>query len=129
MPPPTLDDNEPMQTLRNARFLTRFVLVWFALFIGVATATPLVQPGNWQMICSAGGGMKLIDTDQPDGEPRLSMGMDCPLCATVAPPPPSAQAVLVLHSPLAHVLQPQEAARLVAATAPPLPSRGPPATA
>lgn len=124
-----MGDNELMQILRNARFLTRFVLVWFALFIGVATATPLVQPGNLQMICSAGGGMQLIDADQPDGEPRLSMGMDCPLCASVVPPPPPVDAVGFFASPLAHVLQPVEAARRAAATAPPLPSRGPPAFA
>ena len=115
-----------MQTLRNARLLTRLVLVWFALFIGVATAAPLVQPGNLQMICSAGGGMKLIDADQPDGEPRLSAGMDCPLCASVLPPPPPADTAFLFTSPLAHVLKPVVAARIAAATAPPLPSRGPP---
>ena len=128
-PAQPLGDNGKMQTLRNARLLTRLVLVWFALFIGVATAAPLVQPGNLQVVCSAGGGMKLIDADQPDGEPRLSLGMDCPLCAAVAPPPPLAHAGFIVVSPLAHVLQPVASARLVAATAPPLPSRGPPAFA
>jgi hypothetical protein len=115
-----------MQILRNAHFLARFVLVWFALFIGVATATPLVQPGNLQMICSASGAMKLIDADQPDGEPRLSAAMDCPLCASVALPPPLARDGLVMVSPLAHALKPVVAAHIAAATAPPLPSRGPP---
>jgi hypothetical protein len=33
-----------MQTLRHARQLTRFVLVWFALALGVAMASPLVSP-------------------------------------------------------------------------------------
>ena len=33
-----------LQSLRNAHRLTRFMLVWFALFIGVAVASPLVKP-------------------------------------------------------------------------------------
>ncbi len=118
-----------MQTLRNAQPIARLVLVWFALFIGVATAAPLVQPGQLQLVCSAGGGMKLVDSDQPDGEPRLSLGMDCPLCASVAPPPPAAMAGLVMAPPLAHALPWLRLAPWAAASAPPLPSRGPPALA
>lgn len=118
-------DNPRMQRLRNAPLLARLVLVWCALFLGVATAAPLWQTGQLQMICSAGG-MQLVDTGLPDGEPHLPTGMDCPLCASVVPPPRPAAMDLGLVAPLGHGLQPIVAVRAVVATAPPLPSRGPP---
>jgi hypothetical protein len=33
-----------MQYLRNTSNIIRFVLVWFALSVGVAIASPMVQP-------------------------------------------------------------------------------------
>jgi len=33
-----------MQYLRNTTHIIRFVLVWFALSVGVAIASPMVQP-------------------------------------------------------------------------------------
>ena len=122
-------DNRNMQTLRNAPVLARLVLVWCALFLGVATAAPLLQPGQLQMICSGGSGMKLVDTGQPDGQPHLSAGMDCPLCASVLPPPAPAGAALSVDPVPAQLLVLRLAARTAVAAAPPLPSRGPPAWA
>lgn len=44
-----------MHRLRQARFLARLVLAWFALPLGVALASPLVQPQSLEMVCSGGG--------------------------------------------------------------------------
>ncbi len=115
-----------LQTLRQAHWLTRLVLVWFALFIGAAVASPLVMPVAGQMVCTAMGGMKMVmDDDGKDVQPTASM--DCPLCASmVAPPAPLAQA-FEPTSALAHVLQTVPAAHIAGLTGAPLPPRGPPA--
>ena len=115
-----------LHTLRHARQLTRFVLVWFALSLGVAMASSLVAPKAMDMVCASGGVMKLVASADGDEAPSSS-AMDCPLCMSVAfPPAPLAQQA-VKPSPLAHALQPIAAAHIASATAPPLPSRGPPA--
>ena len=115
-----------MQTLRHARQLTRFVLVWFALALGVAMASPLVSPKSLDLVCSSGGIMKMVASDDGDEAPSSS-AMDCPLCMSVAFPPAPLALQVVKPSPLSHALQPIAAAHTALATAPPLPSRGPPA--
>ena len=117
-----------MQTLRNARWITRFVLVWFALFIGAAVASPLMQSDKTQMVCSAIGGMKLVNLDaDQDTPPTGSHGMDCPLCMPSAAPAPD-----VLPTPhpsgLAYALHPLESARLASLIGPPWQARGPPSS-
>lgn len=116
-----------MQILRRAHTLARFVLVWFALSIGVAIASPIVKPQAMELICSASGTMKvLVKTD--DGVKELSgHTLDCPVCATLSAPPPVARQTAEPAQPLAHVLQSIPAAHLAALTAAPLPARGPPA--
>ncbi len=101
------------------------MLVWFILSLGSAIASSILEPASIQLVCTAGG-TKLIDTTGDDGEPRLSATGDCPLCAATAAPPPAATTRFEKPSPLAHALQPIAAAHIASATAPPLPSRGPP---
>ncbi|MDP1998086.1 MAG: hypothetical protein Q8K22_00625 [Rhodoferax sp.] len=115
-----------MQILRNAHLLARFVLVWFALSLGVAVASPIVNPQNFELICSSAGVMKLVvQTD--DGAKAVSGQMlDCPLCATGGAPPPSFQVKFEPLSPLGHVLQSIPSAIMAALTAAPPPARGPP---
>jgi hypothetical protein len=115
-----------MQTLRHARQLTRFVLVWFALALGVAMASPLVSPKSIDLVCSSGGVMKLVTSEDGDST-QPSNNLDCPLCMSVAFPPAPLALQVVKPSPLSHALQPIAAAHIASATAPPLPSRGPPA--
>ena len=116
-----------MQTLRNAHLLARFVLVWFALFIGVAIASPLVKPQAMELICSSMGMMK-IQVQGDDGSSDLStQTLDCPLCATSSAPPPVAPLAAEPVLPLAHVLRSIPSAILAALTAAPPPARGPPA--
>ena len=116
-----------MQTLRHAHQLTRFVLVWFALALGVAMASPLVSPKSIDMVCASGGVMKLVVTDEGDEAQAANPSLDCPLCMGLAFPPAPVAAASIKPSPLSHALQPIAAAHIASATAPPLPSRGPPA--
>ena len=122
-----IDRVKPMlHNLRHARQLTRFLLVWFALALGVAMASPLVSPKSIDLVCSSGGVMKLVANEDGDEAPSSS-AMDCPLCLSVAFPPAPLALQMVKPSPLSHALQAIAAAHIASATAPPLPSRGPPA--
>jgi hypothetical protein len=118
-----------MQVLRNAPFLARLVLAWFALFIGIAAASPVFKPVDVELVCSAGGAIKVVVKSDAGDKTQAGHTLDCPLCLPmVAPPPVPAVALPAVH-PLGHVVQPIPAARIAALTAAPLPARGPPSTA
>ena len=119
--------SRPMSVARiSASALRLWVLAWFMASLGVAIASPLVHPQSIEVICSSAGTMKLlVQTD--DGPVEMgAMGMDCPLCAIAGAPPPAPCVAVPPPHPLAHALQPVESARIAAATAAPLPARGPP---
>lgn len=117
-----------MQILRNAHLIARFVLVWFALSVGVAVASPLVKPQAMELICSSAGVMKVVFTTDDGGRDAASPALDCPLCAaTSAPPPPFARLTAGPAQPPAYRLQVMAATPLAVLTAAPLPARGPPA--
>jgi hypothetical protein len=118
-----------MNALRNARLLTRLVLVWFALFIGAAIASPLVKPQAMELICSGSGVMKLlIQNDDGSSQEAVGNTLDCPLCVpSSAPPPPLTPLKAEPAQPLAYGLQSIPAARIASLVAAPLPARGPPA--
>jgi hypothetical protein len=46
-----------MQVMRNAIQLTRLVLVWFALSVGVAIASPVVNPHSMDLVGTSSGSM------------------------------------------------------------------------
>jgi hypothetical protein len=117
----------PLQTLRQAHFIARLVLVWFALSLGVAMASPLVSPQDTVMVCSSGGLVKLLPIDDASGSAALHT-LDCPLCATTSAPPLVQVTVTEPVQALGHVLHSIPAARIAALTAAPLPARGPPAS-
>lgn len=113
-----------MQPLRSARFLARLVLAWFVLSIGVAIASPLVQPRGLDFIC-VGAGVKLLQTGE-DGEAVPAAGLDCPLCGTASAPPPAAGGVALLAA--VHERAPAAARGTpIAQDLPAPPARGPPA--
>jgi len=116
-----------MQAFRQLRHLTRFVLVWFALSLGVAMASSLVAPKATELVCTSGGMLKLVTVDGTDSAAPSHGQLDCALCLPMALPPAPCAVPLVQVSPLFHALQPVAAAHIASATAPPLPSRGPPA--
>ncbi len=115
-----------LQSLRNAHRLTRLVLVWFALFVGVAVASPLVNPEGVQLVCTTAGSVKLIQLDA-DGEEAQSShhGLYCPLCLPVAAPPVVSVSAPV-HVGLSHALRPLEQARLASLIGLPWQARAPP---
>ncbi len=115
-----------LQTLRNARWITHLVLVWFALFLGAAVASPLVKSDSTQMVCSAMGGMKLVNLDADEGSGTIpEQGMACPLCMPMAAPAPQALTP-PLPNGLGHALHPLESARLASLIGLPWQARGPP---
>lgn len=83
-----------LQRLRNAPSLMRWVLLWFALSIGVAVASPLVKPVSLSLICSAtGSALVATGDDGSPTDPAHSSTLDCVLCLpTGAPPGALAQA-------------------------------------
>lgn len=113
-----------MQPLRSARFLARLMLAWFVLAIGVAVASPVVQPRGLELVC-AGGGLKLLQQGG-DGEALPSVGLDCPLCATAAAPPPAAAEAALPVLAHAAAVAPIRCTH-VATLLPSPPARGPPA--
>ena len=115
-----------MQYLRNTPNIIRFVLVWFALSVGVAIASPIVQPKAMDMVCTSTGSMKLVVQGDEDSSTSAPSTLDCPLCASISAPPSALNTALTQPSPLSHALLPSVAAHIASLTAPPLPSRGPP---
>lgn len=118
-----------LQSLRNAHRLTRFVLVWFALFVGVAVASPLVKPEVVHLVCSATGGVKLVHVDAAgadvNGAAALT-ALDCPACLPLIAPPVADVLAPLPKGHLSHVLQPLPAARLAGLLGQPWQARAPP---
>ena len=77
-----------MPSSRTARNVVRFMLAWFALYLGAAVASPLLTSGGYAVICSADGIVRLVQTDDAGepGEARASL--HCPLCVPAGAPPP-----------------------------------------
>lgn len=117
-----------MQTLRRAPFLVHLVLAWFVLSLGVAIASPIVKPQATELVCAAGGAMKLIVKSDDGSKEAKNHTLDCPLCTTLSAPPPVARAQAEAPQALGHALRPVPAAHIAARTAAPPPARGPPSS-
>ena len=80
-----------MRTLHARSWLARLFLAWYALTLGAAMASPLVQPKLLTQVCSADGGMVLVVVDA-DGDVVASgpHTLDCALCLATALPAPEA---------------------------------------
>lgn len=113
--------------IRLVGLIGRWVLLWFALSLGVAVASPLVHPQAMELVCSSAGAIKVVVHTEDGAQEMGASHMDCPLCVlTGAPPPTAAVPAFDRPLPLGRVVQSIPAARLAAATAAPLPARGPP---
>ena len=115
-----------LQTLRRATALARGVLLGFVLSLGVAIASPIVNPQTTQLICSASGGMKVIVTTTDGSTEVASQSMDCPLCVSIIAPPPVLKSTFESVQSLSYALQPIPSVITTKRTAAPLPARGPP---
>jgi hypothetical protein len=118
-----------MQTLRHATLIARFVLVWFALSIGVAIASPMVKPQGMQLVCSGSGAMKVIVAGDDGKAPAISHSLDCPLCASISAPPPMEILVFGTLAPVSFAVPLAAVDRVFFVLAAPPPARGPPARA
>ena len=116
-----------MHPLRQVHLIARVVLVWFALSVGVAIASPLVKPQAMELICSASGVLKLLIKSDQGSEVVSLHTLDCSLCATGYAPPPVVQLHVDPVQPLAYVLQSIPTAPVASLSAAPPPGRGPPA--
>jgi hypothetical protein len=115
-----------LQTLRRATALARWVLLGFVLSLGVAIASPMVNPQATQLICSASGGMKLIVTTADGSTEVASQNMDCPLCVSIIAPPSVLKSGFEPVQPLSYALRAIPTAVIAQRTAAPPPARGPP---
>ena len=118
----------PMESLRRARFIARLVLAWFAVFIGVAIASPIVKPQALELVCSATGTVKMLVKGDDGSTPAKSHTLDCPMCAPMGAPPPAGPSPVPAAQPLSRVVQSIPAARVAGLTAAPPPGRGPPSS-
>ena len=116
-----------MQTLRHAHRIACFVLVWFALSIGVAVASPMVKPQALQLVCSGAGALKVIASDTDGDTAQASPTLDCPLCAGLGNALPFDAVAFSLAAPRGHVLPADRSTRCFSTlSAAPPPARGPP---
>jgi hypothetical protein len=114
-----------MQLLRHTTFLGRLVLAWFVLCVGVAAASPVIDPQGGQLVCSGTGGMKLLFESEGNAAAN-SHTLDCALCAPVAPPPQVAEHAAI--APAGHEVQAALQAERSGVRPDALPTaRGPPA--
>lgn len=116
-----------MRVHRPSPWLSRLTVAWFALALGILSALPLSFPKSMDVVCTAGGGVKVIVANF-DGKGKLTHhAVDCPLCLGVAMPLPEVPAlVAVHHQPLSYALKPAVAAHIAALVGAPFPPRGPP---
>ena len=115
-----------MHTLGNTKHIVRLVLAWFLLFQGFMVMSTACKLSSLHMVCSVGSNIKWVDNEGNESQLTSTSVADCLLCASALLSTSDTQFAFEQPSALAHALQPFVAARIVAATAPPLPSRGPP---
>jgi hypothetical protein len=115
-----------MHTLRHFTFISRLVLAWFVLSLGVAVASPVVKPQDILLVCTGSGAMKVLVQSDDGSAVELGTSMDCPLCVPMAAPPPLGVWAAEPAQPLSYALQGIPSAHIAARTAAPLPARGPP---
>jgi hypothetical protein len=118
-----------MQRLRHARFLARLVLAWFALSLGIAIAAPMAGAGSLELVCTGSGELKLQVRGGEGSTPPAGHTLQCPLCASIAAPPPASATGRVVQLPAATPASSGAPARAWVRSAAPPPGRGPPALA
>ncbi len=107
--------------------LARLVLACYVLFVGVSVLASTLQPKTMEVVCSSMGIMKLVMQGE-GGDAEVPSSMECSLCAHATPalPPPSVDHLAHVSDARSYIVERLPEAVLIARTAPPLPSRGPP---
>jgi len=129
---PVMEQSFPMSfmhTLRNTPWLAKLALLWFAGALGVAVASPMVNPQDELIICSAAGMIKVKLHADGSISTEPSSEAQCPLCVVGSAAPPAFVSLKPAPVQALTDVQPGIAPVLVAtATAALPPSRGPPAS-
>lgn len=117
-----------MTIFRTLFSLRAWVLAWFVLALGVAVASPVVQPRAMEIVCSGTGtGATKILLHTSSGTLELGEhGSECPLCLVSGAPPAYLSSFSPVLMPLTHASALLFSSPVVAATAAPPPARGPP---
>ena len=115
-----------LQTLRNTPWLAKLALLWFALALGAAVASPMVNPQQELMICSAAGMYKVTVNSDGSLSGTLVSEAHCPLCAVAGAPPGFLSFPSVSTQALTDVRRVPVPDPVAACTAAPPPSRAPP---
>lgn len=115
-----------LHTLRNTPWLARLALLWFAMTLGVAVASPMVNPQEELVICTSAGMVKLKFNADGSVSSTISAQAQCPLCVVGGAPPSFARLVIAPVPAPGPVLQGIAATPIAVASAAPPPSRGPP---
>jgi hypothetical protein len=78
-----------LQSLREARSIVRWMLLCFALSIGVAVAAPLLNPQPVELVCTATGNVKLVPVGEGSAStsPASDHALHCVLCLPFGAPP------------------------------------------
>ncbi len=114
-----------LQSLRRAKHCARGVLLWFVLSLGMAVASPLLQPASSSLVCSAGGSRWVIISD--DGPlTATAHTLNCVLCAPAVVPPPLSVASFVSTDALRYALLPAPASHIAWHAFMLISARGPP---
>lgn len=113
-------------TLRTSPWLARLALLWFALTLGAAVASPMVHPQSELVICSGVGMQKVVLNDDGTLTTSNVSGMSCPLCLVGNAPPQAATVTVALVTSLGQVQHSRPASHIAALTAAPPPARAPP---
>ena len=115
-----------LQSLRQARSIIRWMLVWFALSIGVAVAAPVVNPQALTLVCTTTGVVKLVSGSDDTGAQPMVHALDCVLCLSAGAPPSVFPGAVSPETPPA--VRPMAAFRhFTPQDADPASARGPPA--
>ena len=116
-----------MQTHHAVRTLRLWVLAWFVLALGAATASPLLKPRPLEFVCAGGGSVQLFVHTAGDGlVPASAAGLDCPLCLAADAPPaaPATPQAFAAPAGCARAAAPHRPVFAEARTSPP--ARAPP---
>ena len=103
-----------------------WVAAWFLLSVGVAVASPIVQPRAMELVCSASGAAKIVIQSSDGGAASDTQDMDCSLCLLENAPPKPVSVGLPALPFIAVAPQPLACDPLPASTAAPPPARAPP---
>jgi len=115
-----------MHTLRNVRHIARFMLVWFALYLSAAIASPFVHPGASAPHCAAMEAMEKAAVHLKGDTGKSIPKLDCPLCAGITAPPPAAS-IAIANVPLRAIAPVRIGIfHIPLPTSAPPPARGPP---